>query len=104
MANNLGFTLTPDSMVQFRDATFPMLIMTFLAYAGYNFYPIFLRGVIWAAYKVVPRNSALRQPLCFLLQHPRRCCMLLFPSRPTWILFDFLFALNFIDAAHRSGS
>jgi len=98
MANNLGFTLTPDSMVHFRDATFPMLIMTFLAYAGYNFYPIFLRGVIWVTYKMVPRNSALRQPLGFLLQHPRRCCMLLFPSRPTWILFGFLFALNFIDA------
>ncbi|EGY23406.1 low-affinity potassium transport protein [Verticillium dahliae VdLs.17] len=98
MANNLGFTLTPDSMVQFRDATFPMLIMTFLAYAGYNFYPIFLRVVIWTIYKIVPRNSALREPLNFLLQHPRRCCMLLFPSRPTWILFGFLFALNFIDA------
>ncbi|KAI8711047.1 Potassium transport protein [Fusarium sp. LHS14.1] len=97
MANNLGFTLTPDSMVHFRDATFPMLVMTFLAYTGYNFYPIFLRLLIWSFYKLVPKNSALRGPLAFLLEHPRRCCMLLFPSRPTWILFGILFGLNFLD-------
>ncbi|KAI8676060.1 Potassium transport protein [Fusarium keratoplasticum] len=97
MANNLGFTLTPDSMVHFRDATFPMLVMTFLAYTGYNFYPIFLRLLIWSFYKLVPKNSALRGPLAFLLEHPRRCCMLLFSSRPTWILFGILFGLNFLD-------
>jgi hypothetical protein len=51
MTNNLGFTLTPDSMISFRDATWPyvvskrcslhymltsssMLLMTFTAYAG----------------------------------------------------------------------
>lgn len=27
MANNLCFTLTPDSMTSFRDATWPILIM-----------------------------------------------------------------------------
>ena len=37
MINNLGFTLTPDSMVTFRDATWPMLVMSFLAYAGNTF-------------------------------------------------------------------
>ncbi|EWY79271.1 hypothetical protein FOYG_17552 [Fusarium oxysporum NRRL 32931] len=97
MANNLGFTLTPDSMAHFRDATFPMIIMTFLAYAGYNFYPIFLRLIIWTFYKLVPKNSALRGPLAFLLEHPRRCCMLLFPSRPTWILLGILLFINFFD-------
>ncbi|KAH7303015.1 cation transport protein-domain-containing protein [Stachybotrys elegans] len=97
MANNLGFTLTPDSMISFRDATFPMLIMTLLAYLGYNFYPVFLRFLIWTFYKLLPKNSGFRAPLAFLLEHPRRCCMLLFPSRPTWILFGILFALNFVD-------
>ncbi|EWY79628.1 hypothetical protein FOYG_17194 [Fusarium oxysporum NRRL 32931] len=97
MANNLGFTLTPDSMAHFRDATFPMIIMTFLAYAGYNFYPIFLRLIIWTFYKLVPKNSTLRGPLAFLLEHPRRCCMLLFPSRPTWILLGILLFINFFD-------
>ncbi|KAK0105984.1 hypothetical protein ONS95_004491 [Cadophora gregata] len=97
MMDNLGFTLTPDSMITFQDATFPMLIMTFLAYAGNTFYPIFLRLVIWTASKLVPKTSSLKEPLQFLLDHPRRCYTLLFPSHPTWILFGILFVMNFVD-------
>ena len=97
MVNNLGFTLTPDSMIHFADATWPMLIMTFLAYAGNTFYPVLLRLVIWTMSKVVPKKSSMHEPLRFLLDHPRRCYTLLFPSNPTWILFGILFVLNFID-------
>ena len=97
MVNNLGFTLTPDSMVTFRDATWPLLVMTFLAYAGETFYPVFLRLIIWAMSKLVPQQSSLTEPLRFLLDHPRRCCMLLFPGRPTWILAGILIAMNSID-------
>ncbi|RMZ77237.1 hypothetical protein DV738_g4525, partial [Chaetothyriales sp. CBS 135597] len=97
MANNLGLTLTPDSMITFRDATFPMFVMTSLAYAGHTFYPIFLRLLIWTMSKICPKKSALKDPLNFLLEHPRRCYTLLFPSKPTWILFGILFALNFVD-------
>jgi Trk-type K+ transport system membrane component len=97
MVNNLGFTLTPDSMVTFRDATWPMLVMTFLAYAGETFYPVFLRLVIWTLYKLFPKHSPTHQTLRFLLDHPRRCYMLLFPSGPTWILCGILVAMNFID-------
>ena len=97
MVNNLGFTLTPDSMIHFADATWPMLIMTFLAYAGNTFYPVLLRFVIWTMSNLVPRKSSLHEPLRFLLDHPRRVYTLLFPSNPTWILFAILFILNFID-------
>ena len=97
MVNNLGFTLTPDSMITFRDATWPLLVMTFLAYAGETFYPVLLRLLIWLLYKLSPTNSSTRSTLRFLLDHPRRCYMLLFPSRPTRILCVILFAMNFID-------
>lgn len=97
MVNNLGFTLTPDSMLTFRDATWPMLVMTFLAYAGETFYPVLLRLIIWTMYKLTPTHSPTHQPLRFLLDHPRRCYMLLFPSHPTWILCGILVAMNFID-------
>lgn len=97
MANNLGFTLTPDSMVSFRDATWPMLIMTFLAFAANTCYPIFLRLIIWLTWVLAPKNSSLKETLRFLLDHPRRCYTLLFPSRPTWILFGIVFFLNFVD-------
>ncbi|KAB8067028.1 cation transport protein-domain-containing protein, partial [Aspergillus leporis] len=97
MVDNLGFTLTPDSMITFRDATFPMVLMSFLAYAGNTCYPCILRLVIWVMYKLCPRRLSLKEPLDFLLKHPRRCYTLLFPSRPTWVLFGILFAMNFID-------
>ncbi|ROT34443.1 potassium transporter [Sodiomyces alkalinus F11] len=97
MFNNLGFTLTPDSMMSFRDATWPMIIMTFLAFAGNTCYPVFLRLIIWITSKLVPRKSVTGETLRFLLDHPRRCYTLLFPSRPTWVLFGIVVLLNFID-------
>lgn len=97
MVDNLGFTLTPDSMISFRDAKFPMFIMSFLAFAGNTLYPVFLRLVIWIMSKVTPKHSPTQEPLAFLLDHPRRCYTLLFPSRPTWVLFSIIFTLNFLD-------
>jgi Trk-type K+ transport system membrane component len=97
MVNNLGFTLTADSMITFRDATWPMLVTTFLAYAGETFYPVLLRLVIWIMFKLAPKQSSVKETLRFLLDQPRRCYMLLFPSRPTWILCGILFVMNFID-------
>lgn len=97
MIDNLGFTLTPDSMISFRDAQWPMFIMSFLAFAGNTLYPVILRLIIWTMYRLAPLKSSIREPLSFLLNHPRRCYTLLFPSRPTWILFGIIFTLNFID-------
>lgn len=97
MIDNLGFTLTPDSMISFQDATFPMLLMSFLAFAGNTCYPCLLRFIIWVMYKVVPENSSNKELLDFLLTHPRRCYTLLFPSKPTWVLFGTLVVMNSID-------
>ncbi|KJZ70104.1 hypothetical protein HIM_10507 [Hirsutella minnesotensis 3608] len=97
MVDNLGFTLTPDSMISFRDAQWPMFIMSFLAFAGNTLYPVFLRLLIWIMSKLASCKSSIHEPLSFLLNHPRRCYTLLFPSRPTWILFSIIFILNFID-------
>lgn len=97
MIDNLGFTLTPDSMISFQNATFPMLLMSFLAFAGNTCYPCLLRMIIWIMYKVCPEKSSLKDPLGFLLDHPRRCYTPLFPSKPTWILFGILFIMNSVD-------
>jgi potassium uptake Trk family protein len=83
------------SQVSFRDATWPMLLMTFLAFAGYNFHPILLRGIIWMAHKVGPAH--MRDSLKFLLDHPRRCYTLLFPHNATWVLLGILVILNLAD-------
>ncbi|RKL33122.1 Low-affinity potassium transport protein [Fusarium proliferatum] len=97
MLDNLGFTLTPDSMISFRTAKWPMILMSFLAFAGNTLYPVFLRLSIWIMSKLVPKTSPTQESLAFLLTYPRRCYTLLFPSGPTWILFGIIFALNFID-------
>ncbi|KAH1626765.1 hypothetical protein KXX21_003962 [Aspergillus fumigatus] len=97
MVGNLGFTLTPDSMISFQDATFPLIVMSFLAYAGNTFYPCLLRFIIWTVFKLCPERSSMKEPLSFLLKHPRRCYTLLFPSKPTWVLFGILFTMNFVD-------
>lgn len=97
MVDNLGFTLTPDSMISFRDAIWPMIAMSFLAFSGNTLYPVFLRLLIWTISKVAPKDASIQEPLSHLLNHPRRCYTLLFPSRPTWILFSIIFCLNFVD-------
>ncbi|KAI1475988.1 potassium transport protein TRK1/TRK2 [Daldinia eschscholtzii] len=94
---DLGLTLTPDSMNSFNTAIFPLLVMSFLIILGNTGFPIMLRFMIWLFSLVVPRGSGLWEELRFLLDHPRRCFTLLFPSNATWWLFFILVALNGID-------
>ncbi|KAI2637470.1 cation transport protein-domain-containing protein [Xylaria nigripes] len=94
---DLGYTLTPDSMLSFNTAIFPLLIMSFLIILGNTGFPVALRFMIWLASLVVPRGSGLWEELRFLLDHPRRCFTLLFPSNANWWLFSTLIAFNGID-------
>ncbi|KAF1848050.1 high affinity potassium transport protein [Cucurbitaria berberidis CBS 394.84] len=97
MFNDLGFTLTPDSMVSFQYAVLPLVLGTFLIIIGNTGFPCMLRFVIWLLSKVVPRNSGVWEELRFLLDHPRRCFTLLFPSKANWWLFGVLVLLNGVD-------
>lgn len=94
---DLGFTLTPDSMNSFNMATWPLLAMSFLIVIGNTGFPVMLRFLIWISSIVVPRGSGIWEELKFLLDHPRRCFTLLFPSGATWWLFWLLVLLNGID-------
>ncbi|KAK5627782.1 hypothetical protein RRF57_003497 [Xylaria bambusicola] len=94
---DLGFTLTPDSMNSFNTAIFPLLIMSFLIILGNTGFPVALRFMIWLGSLFAPRGSGLWEELRFLLDHPRRCFTLLFPSNANWWLFFILVALNTID-------
>ena len=97
MLNDLGFTLTPDSMVSFQEAVLPLLLGSFLIIIGNTGFPCMLRFVIWVWSLCVPSDSGLWEEFKFLLDHPRRCFTLLFPSQSTWWLFWILVALNGID-------
>ena len=95
--NDLGLTLTPNSMESFKMAIFPLILMTYLIVIGNTGFPCMLRFIIWSLSKIVPKGSALWEELKFLLDHPRRCFTLLFPRNATWWLFAILVALNGID-------
>lgn len=94
---DLGFTLTPDSMASFSTSRYVLLIMSFFIVIGNTGFPIMLRVIIWLTSKLVPRESGLWEELRFLLDHPRRCFTLLFPSKATMWLFWVLLILNGVD-------
>ncbi|KAF4968251.1 hypothetical protein FSARC_4342 [Fusarium sarcochroum] len=95
--NDLGLTLTPDSMNSFNSSEYAMMIMWFFIIIGNTGFPVMLRFVIWVLAQIVPKGTGLWEELRFLLDHPRRCFTLLFPSSANWWLFWILVALNIID-------
>ncbi|WPG98350.1 Hypothetical protein R9X50_00113900 [Acrodontium crateriforme] len=97
MFNDLGFTLTPDSMNSFSTSVLAMLLGSFLIIIGNTGFPCMLRFTIWVISKCVPYGGRTWEELRFLLDHPRRCFTLLFPSKATWWLFWVLVLLNGID-------
>lgn len=94
---DLGFTLTPDSMNSFNTAVWPLLLLSFLIVIGNTGFPVLLRFIIWVMSHLVPVGTGLYEELRFLLDHPRRCFTLLFPSGATWWLFWLLVAMNGLD-------
>ena len=94
---DLGFTLTPDSMNSFNTAVWPLLLLSFLVVIGNTGFPVMLRFIIWVLSHIVPVGTGLYEELRFLLDHPRRCFTLLFPSGATWWLFWLLVVMNGLD-------
>ncbi|KAK7057587.1 potassium transport protein [Favolaschia claudopus] len=94
---NTGTSLVDQSMVPFQHA-YPMIVfMAFLILAGNTAFPIFLRLTIWTMTRFVPKNSRANETLHFLLDHPRRCFIYLFPSHQTWFLLTIVLFLNVTD-------
>ncbi|KAK6352481.1 low affinity potassium transporter [Orbilia blumenaviensis] len=94
---DLGFTLTPDSMLSFQTATWLLLLMSYLIIIGNTGFPCMLRFIIWSLWKLCPSSWVAKESLHFLLDHPRRCFTLLFPSNDTWWLFGVLVVMNTTD-------
>jgi len=94
---NTGYSLVDQNLVPFQSA-YPLLIfMIWLALAGNTGFPIFLRFCIWISHRLSRKGSKWRDTFHFILDHPRRCFIYLFPSRQTWFLFTVLVLLNFTD-------
>ena len=48
----------------------------------------------WCISKIVRKTSRLHETLQFLLAHPRRCFVYLFPSHQTWFLLTIVLGLT----------
>ncbi|KAF9690565.1 hypothetical protein EKO04_011512 [Ascochyta lentis] len=83
---NGGLNVLNANFVPFSGMPYILIIAGALALLGQTQFPIFLRLTIWTMKKCVPKESRLQNTLQFLLQHPRRCFIYLFPSRQTWYL------------------
>lgn len=94
---NTGMSLVDTSMVPFRTAYPMIIVLIYLVLAGNTCFPIFLRFWIWILAKLVPERSRASETLHFLLDHPRRCFIYLFPSHQTWFLLTIVITLNLTD-------
>ncbi|KAF1846228.1 potassium transport protein-like protein 1 [Cucurbitaria berberidis CBS 394.84] len=91
---NGGLNVLNANFIPFSGNPYILLVAGVLAFAGQTQFPIFLRMLIWTMKKLCPMGSRFRNTLEFLLQHPRRCFIYLFPSRETWYLFAIQFVID----------
>ena len=82
--------------IAFQGFYLALIVIGGVSLAGNTFFPSFLRFTIWTIAQIVPARSKLHQSLTFLLDHPRRCFILLFPSINTWYLTAIQTALHLL--------
>ncbi|PVF97493.1 TrkH-domain-containing protein [Serendipita vermifera] len=94
---NTGMSLVDTALIPFQAELGVLIITSFQTLAGNTAFPVFLRLVIWIGTKIT--SGRAWATLHFLLDHPRRCFLYLFPSHQTWFLLIVIFLLNMIDWA-----
>ncbi|OCF73744.1 potassium ion transporter [Kwoniella mangroviensis CBS 8886] len=97
--SNTGMSLCDTSMVPFQGAYLMIVVMFICIFAGNTAFVTDLSLLIssYLVYKLVPQSSRASESLRFLLDHPRRCFVYLFPSTQTWVLMLVLITLTSID-------
>lgn len=90
-------SLVDTSMVPFQHAYLMIALIIVLIFAGNTAFPVFLRLTVWCCYKVVPKASHVGECLKFLLDHPRRCFVYMFPSTQSWVLALVMLSLTLTD-------
>ncbi|MCO5556922.1 hypothetical protein L7F22_010477 [Adiantum nelumboides] len=95
--SNTGLSLIDTSMSQLGDQYFMLIPMAILILVGNTGFPVVLRFFIWCISLAVPKTSRLYETIRFLLDHPRRCFVYLFPSGQTWFLLAVILSLTSID-------
>jgi Trk-type K+ transport system membrane component len=90
---SLGFLIVAGNMLMVRLSRSTGL--TLLNLSTSLFQPVFLRGIVWGISKLLPVNTHRRTYWDFLLAHPRRCFLYLFPAHQTYFLIVVFFFLTY---------
>ncbi|KAG9119455.1 low affinity potassium transporter, partial [Ceratobasidium sp. 392] len=94
--SNAGLTVVDTSLIELSSA-YPMIfVIIWLILVGATAFPLSLRFFVWLGTKIVPKGNTYKG-LKFLLKHPRRCFMYLFPSHQSWYLLFTLVAIFLVD-------
>ncbi|KAL9103512.1 MAG: hypothetical protein Q9187_008999 [Circinaria calcarea] len=91
-----GLSLLNSSFISLSGEYLILIVIGALILIGNTQYPVFLRLTVWTLSKIVRQNSELHKTLCFILNHPRRCFIYLFPSTITWCLFAVQLTIDII--------
>ena len=96
---NTGMSLYDNSLKGpvFNHGWMFVIPMAVLIVLGNTGYPVALHIIVWTMSRLVRKDSQMYESLRFLLDHPRRCFLFMFPSQQTWFLFCVVFLLTMID-------
>lgn len=97
--SNEGLTLNISSFKVFDQEISLLSIITIIVLAGNIVFPINLRILVWTLRLMTRPSTMAYDSLTFLLEHPRRCFTLIFPSGATWWLLFVLICMNMLDWA-----
>ncbi|UPK92313.1 hypothetical protein LCI18_003248 [Fusarium solani-melongenae] len=99
--NNSGMSLLDASMVPFQRSYFVLITMGLMILAGRTAFPIFLRLILWSLLKIMRlmgrEYASPWEALHFILDHPRRVYVYLWPRGMTWYLLTVLIFLNTVN-------
>lgn len=93
---NAGLTVVDTSLTQMSSAYLVIFVIIWLILVGATAFPLSLRFSIWVGTKIFKHGSTAKG-LRFLLRHPRRCFMYLFPSHQSWYLLFTLVVIFLLD-------
>ncbi|WWD18193.1 hypothetical protein CI109_102642 [Kwoniella shandongensis] len=91
-----GMSLIDQGLAPFQTCYLVIYVLIVVMLAGNHALPVMLRFCIWLGTKIF-RQGTIHETLHFLLEHPRRCFLYLFPSHQTWYLVVILIAFMVIE-------
>lgn len=90
---NGSISLLSDSLMQFQNCPAILLIVAIVILGGLTAFPIALRAIVLTLRKMFPANEVIH----YIIHHPRKIYILLFPKKQTLLLLLTVVLLNSVQ-------